>query len=292
MSTDIAHIIKGKPKDLGSNFIIRRSLPQAQKRMVGPFIFWDHMGPVEINKDRHMVVRSHPHIGLSTLTWLFSGKIDHRDSLGNEQTIFPGEVNWMTAGKGIAHSERSQVFDDDSYTLEGIQLWVALPKELEDIEPSFYHCESSKLPKHIAEGIEFTLIAGESFGLKSPVPVNSKLFYLSGKIARGASFEFHVESECEGAIYVVQGSLRLEEVVADESTLVVLKPGRPIRFSAEEDSIFLIFGGEIYPEPRHIWWNFVSSDPEKIEQAKKLWKEQGFDPVIHETDFTPLPGPA
>lgn len=176
MSTDIAHIIKGKPKDLGSNFIIRRSLPQAQKRMVGPFIFWDHMGPVEIKKDRHMVVRSHPHIGLSTLTWLFSGKIDHRDSLGNEQTIFPGEVNWMTAGKGIAHSERSQVFDDDSYTLEGIQLWVALPKELEDIEPSFYHCESSKLPKHIAEGLEFTLIAGESFGLKSPVLLSSSTF--------------------------------------------------------------------------------------------------------------------
>jgi redox-sensitive bicupin YhaK (pirin superfamily) len=287
MST-IELVIKPKEKDLGNNFTVRRSLPDARKRMVGPFIFWDHMGPATLEGDQEMKVRVHPHIGISTLTYLFSGEILHRDSLGNEQPIRPGEVNWMTAGKGITHSERS-FSKDPAVELEGIQLWIALPKEHEDLDPNFTHIKEDKLPFIESEGNQMRLIAGEFRGENSPVPVYSDLFYLNGKIKEGIKYSFKAESKHEVALYVTQGSLEVEGEVHERFSLVIFKQGSLVSFKASSNAEYMLFGGEPFPEKRHIYWNFVSSDPENIEQAKRDWTEGKFDKVPKETEFIPLP---
>lgn len=287
MST-IELVIKPKEKDLGDNFTVRRSLPDARKIMVGPFIFWDHMGPASLEGDQEMKVRVHPHIGISTVTYLFSGEILHRDSLGNEQPIRPGEVNWMTAGRGITHSERSFA-EDPAVELEGIQLWIALPKEHEDVDPNFTHIKEDKLPFIESEGNQMRLIAGEFRGENSPVPVYSDLFYLNGKIKEGTKYSFKAESKHEVALYVTQGSLEVEGEVHERFSLVIFKQGSLVSFKASSDAEYMLFGGEPFPEKRHIYWNFVSSDPEKIEQAKRDWTEGKFDKVPKETEFIPLP---
>lgn len=263
-------------------FSVNRILPHHRKRMVGPFIFWDHMGPLKVKKGDELSVRPHPHIGLATLTYLFEGKILHRDSLQFEQVIEAGQVNWMTAGRGIAHSERIQPLALKPGTkINGIQVWIALPKDKEEIPPQFLHVP--EVPRFEQAGISFTLIAGSALGKTSPVPVYSPLFYLEAHVPKGKSLELPLGRQ-EGALYVVSGSLdcakALEMFVAEGETL---------SFTALEDSHVMILGGEALPEKRYIWWNFVSSSEARIAQAKADWKDGKFGPVIHETEFIPLP---
>lgn len=273
-------------KDLGEGFRVRRTLPQIKRRMVGPFIFWDHMGPVNLVRGDELQVRSHPHIGLATITYLFSGEILHRDSLGNEQPIRPGEVNWMTAGEGIAHSERSQ--KNGGSVLEGIQVWVALPLESEDVAPNFFHIKEPKLPLISCGDVDFRLIAGKALDHESPVPVYSDLFYLATTVKAGSKLRFQVPVGQEGAIYVANGKLAGPDG-ALESAMEIYEPGELMEYEALEDSQVMIFGGAPFPEKRHVWWNFVSSDKEKIEAAKKRWTAREFAEVIHETEWIPLP---
>lgn len=286
--SNIELIIRAKAKDLGDNFQVRRSLPDPQKKMIGPFIFWDHMGPVELSNGREMKVRAHPHIGLATITWLFSGEIMHRDNLGNEQAILPGEVNWMTAGKGIVHSERAYP-KDPAEILEGIQLWLALPKESEDVEPSFFHCKESEIPSIEEKGIMMRLVAGKAFGHESPVPVYSNLFYLNGEAKNQSLFQLSLEDNQEGAVYVIEGNVEVEGQSYERFDLVIFKKGTSIDFQANKDSCFMIFGGDVFPEKRTVWWNFVSTSKEKIELAKDRWRNQDHLPVINEDEIIPLP---
>lgn len=273
-----------KPSDIGDNFTVRRSLPRAEKRMVGPFIFWDHMGPVELSADKEMKVRAHPHIGLATITYLFTGEILHRDSLNNEQMIRPGEVNWMTAGKGIVHSERAKV--NHPITLEGIQLWVALPTEHEQISPSFVHIKENKLPKFDLHQVSFRLIAGKLAEFESPLPVYSSLFYANGEIKAGQTFKMDLQTS-EAGVYIIQGKLTVNGVSYTRFDMLVFD--KQVEFSCQEDCHFMLFGGEPFPEKRHIWWNFVASKKELIEQAKQDWRTGKFPPVVNESEWIPLP---
>ncbi len=281
-------LIQGKAKDLGDNFKVRRALPHPKQRLVGPFIFWDHMGPTEITPDTPMVVRSHPHIGLSTITYLFDGEILHRDSLNNELVIRPGEVNWMTAGSGIAHSERSHI-ESGTRHLEGIQVWVALPKNSEEVAASFVHQKESDLPLIDLDGFQLRLIAGKAFGASSPLPVYSPLFYLNGKAEGAGSMTFPITSKQEGAVYVTKGELTIEGQAYSKFDMIVFNQGEDISFSCHQSCEFMLLGGDPFPEGRHIWWNFVSHDAGKIEQAKKRWQNDEFGPVINETDRIQLP---
>lgn len=283
-------VISPRVKDLGDNFVVRRTLPDVRKRMVGPFIFWDHMGPTQITPQKGMKVRSHPHIGLATITWLFHGEILHRDSLGNEQFIQPGEVNWMTAGSGIAHSERSEP-KDKSYTLEGIQLWLALPKEHEKVAPSFFHCKENEIPLIEQNGIQLRLVAGEAFHQRSPVPVYSDLFYLNATGPKSTTFQMAVKDHQEAAIYIVEGSIEHQNKAYHQYDMIILKQGHDIDIKLLESSRFMIIGGEVFPEKRFIWWNFVSTSKEEIELAKTRWVNNQFPQVINEDsqEFIPLP---
>lgn len=281
-------IIDPRTSDLGDGFIVRRALPYAKKRMVGPFIFLDHMGPATFTKEKPLLVRSHPHIGLSTLTYLFTGEMLHRDSLGNEIVIRPGEVNWMTAGSGIVHSERSNLTSDEM-KLEGIQLWIALPKESEEVAPSFVHVDEPDLPMIKTEKSELTLIAGSAFGKTSPVPVYSPLFYLGGQLQEGESFHLPISAQEEGAVYVAKGEIQANGELIKEGQLLCFDQGEDISFSVVKNAQVMILGGEVFPEKRFIFWNFVSSSEERLEKAKADWKEQKFGSVINETDFIPLP---
>lgn len=281
-------VIKPNKKDLGDNFVVRRALPDPRKKMVGPFVFWDHMGPAQMSPGKGMKVRAHPHIGLATITWLFSGEIMHRDNLGNIQGIRPGEVNWMTAGNGIVHSERSEPVDQ-SYELEGIQLWLALPKESEDVDASFYHCKEEDVPLIEKDGINLRLVAGNAFDKKSPVPVYSDLFYMNGESKNENKFTLPMKSNTEGAVYVIDGTVNVEDKTYERYDLIVFKAGEDIQFKASANSKFMIFGGEIFPEKRHVWWNFVSTSRDKIEEAKKRWKNNDYPAVVDEKEIIPLP---
>lgn len=281
-------VIRPEKKDLGDNFVVRRTLPDAKKRSVGPFIFWDHMGPAQVTPEKGMKVRAHPHIGLATITWLFSGEIMHRDSLGNEQAIRPGEVNWMTAGNGITHSERSEPVDK-SYELEGIQLWLALAREHEEVDASFYHCKEADVPLIEREKVKLRLIAGEALDKKSPVPVYSDLFYINGEAEKDAILNFPVQSNHELAVYIIQGSVEIDGENFNRFDLITLKKGSDLKLTATEDAHFMIFGGEPFPEKRYMWWNFVATSSEKIEEAKRRWREGRFPKVINENEIIPLP---
>ncbi len=289
----VSLVIPPRERDLGDGMKVRRALPFVHKRMVGPFIFWDHMGPVKVSESFEMLVRSHPHIGLSTLTYLFSGEILHRDSLGNELKIKAGEVNWMTAGRGISHSERSAPeHGQNNMTVEGIQLWIALPKSHEEVAPSFVHYDAQELPTYKQGGVEWRVIAGEYQGVRSPVATYSPLFYFEASITQGHLGEFPMPTTHEAALYVAKGEVQVDGVTHGEGVLVVFAPGSTVQFKAGSDSRVLIFGGEPLPEPRHIWWNFVSSSKERIEQAKVEWRnqrEEKFGKVPKEKDFIPLP---
>lgn len=286
--SNIEIVIEPKPKDIGDEFFVRRALPEIKKKSVGPFVFWDHMGPFTLGPGKALKVRAHPHIGLATITYLFLGEIMHRDSLGNEQAIRPGEVNWMTAGQGISHSERS-AYKNKTETLEGIQLWVALPKEHEDIEPNFSHFKEKDLPLIQVNQHSLRLIAGQALNQKSAVPVYSDLFYFKGDGLADSKFEFNLKSDQEAALYVLQGEIEIEGQIFKRFDLVVFKQGSKIVFHSKSNCEYMFFGGQVLPEKRHMWWNFVSTSKDKIETAKKNWLENKFGKVINEDEYIPLP---
>ncbi|HKT74142.1 MAG TPA: pirin family protein [Steroidobacteraceae bacterium] len=282
-------IIEARRRDLGG-FEVGRVLPAAKRRMVGPFVFFDHMGPVEFAPGipRSADVRPHPHIGLATVTYLFDGEIMHRDSLGSEQAISPGEVNWMTAGSGITHSERFERARAQGGRLHGIQAWVALPKEYEETAPEFAHHGAGDLPAYEGNGLWARLIAGEGFGAKAKVKTYSPLFYVHWRLARGACAQLPAEYP-ERAAYVAAGSVDVESEVLTAGRMRVFAPGRAVRFTAIEPAIVMLLGGEPVGE-RFIEWNFVSSSRERIEQAKADWRAGRMKlPDLDNQEFIPLP---
>jgi redox-sensitive bicupin YhaK (pirin superfamily) len=284
----IEMVIEAKKKDLGG-FEVGRILPFARKRMVGPFIFLDHMGPADFAPGEGINVRPHPHIGLSTVTYLFDGEIMHRDSLGYGQPIRPGEVNWMTAGRGIVHSERTDPsIRSRGGLMHGMQAWVALPNEQEETEPDFVHYEQADLPTYEGGGMWARLIAGEAFGARAGVKTHSPMFYVHWELKAGASAQLPAEYP-ERAAYVVRGSVEVEGQVCQAGRMLVFLPGQPIVFKALEDCTVMLLGGEPVG-PRHIWWNLVSSSLERIEQAKHDWLDGRMTlPPEDNQEFIPLP---
>lgn len=278
-------LIEAKPKDLGG-FHVRRALPHAAQRMVGPFIFFDHAGPARLPPGDGIDVRPHPHIGLATLSYLFSGEIVHRDSLGVVQTIKPGAVNLMTAGAGIVHSERSGDDRDRDADLELMQSWIALPADLEEMEPAFDHYPAADLPEHEGAGFTVRLIMGEGFGEQSPVKTYSPTFYAEIQVAGKATVPLPDGPE-ELAVYGVSGSVELADRTVSSGTLAVLED-EDRTFEAGGPARVMVLGGAPLGE-RHIWWNFVSSRKPRIEQAKQDWEAGNFDAVPGETEFIPLP---
>ena len=286
--TEQITIIDPKVHDLGG-FQVRRALPHIQARHVGPFVFFDHMGPATFVSGEGIDVRPHPHIGLATVTYLYDGAIEHRDSLGNVLTIRPGDVNWMTAGRGIAHSERSPMAERVAgHALHGIQTWVALPQSAEEADPSFHHHAASELPQAQNGGVQLTLIVGEAFGMRSPVATFSKMFYLAADF-NAASALVLPPDHVERAVYAPDTALRVGEVELAPGKLAVLPRGVDVTIRAAIAARALIFGGDPLDGERHLWWNFVSSSRERIEQAKRDWAESRFAPVVGETEFIPLP---
>jgi hypothetical protein len=277
-----------RSRDLG-DFEVRRLLPYAKRRMVGPFVFFDHMGPKVFEPDQAVDVRPHPHIGLATVTYLFGGEIMHRDSLGSAQVIKPGEVNWMTAGRGIVHSERTpDSLRGKRSELHGIQTWIALPKAHEEAEPAFFNFAADRLPKIEGIGTNVTVIAGEGWGETSPVQVFTETLYADIHLAAGARID--LPSADERAIYVLAGSVRVRDRDFGEHAFVVFAKGSEIVIEAMADSHFVVVGGEAMDGPRHIWWNLVSSSEDRIEAAKADWKAGRFPKVPgDEKEFIPLP---
>lgn len=279
-------IIEARGRDLG--IPVKRILPAVKRRMVGPFIFLDHMGPAHLRPEvDHLDVRPHPHIGLSTLTYLFSGSLMHRDSLGVQQLIVPGEVNWMTAGKGISHSEREPSSSrHEEREIHGLQFWVALPKDKEDIDPSFFHYKG--IPEEVTASSRVVVVAGARNGKESPLAAHSPMTFQVVEAKSEGSFDFDAPN-FELAVYVVEGSVAIEETTVKATELAVLKRGAPLRLRHTKDARFAVIGGVPFPEPRHIWWNLVSSDPRKIETAKKAWTEGTFPMVPGDHEKIPLP---
>ena len=281
-------IIEGRPRDLGG-FTVRRVLPAMARRLVGPFIFFDHMGPATLAPGEGMDVRPHPHIGLATVTYLFEGELVHRDSLGSLQTIRPGEINWMTAGRGIVHSERtSPELRRTGFRVDGLQLWVALPQAHEETEPEFHHHGADTLPVIDQAGIVIRVLAGTAYGLTSPVHTFSPMFYVDATIPAGCELELPREYE-ERAAYVVEGAIRCGAERAEPGQMLVATRDEGT-VHAETDARIALVGGAPIDGTRHIWWNFVSSSKERIDQAKLDWKEGRFPKVPgDELEFTPLP---
>ncbi len=288
--SNINLVIEERAVSIGK-FMVGRLLPFRQKRMVGPFIFIDHMGPVKLNERENFDILPHPHIGLSTLTFLFEGSIMHRDSLGNELEIKPGAVNWMTAGKGIVHSERTpEYLRHSEKTMHGLQIWVALPKELEQMQPEFFHIDTSQIPAWNEYGLEFKLIAGEAFGRKSAVPVYSKLFMIEIKSTVQQTVHIGHELFGEAALYILEGNIESEGNSYHSKQLLVANEGNLCEFTIEANSTIYIFGGEPFPEERFIDWNFVATDKAIIESAKERWKQQKFDKIPgDDLEYVPLP---
>jgi redox-sensitive bicupin YhaK (pirin superfamily) len=264
-------VIEQRRRDLGG-FEVGRVLPFAKRRMVGPFVFFDHMGPVDFPPGipRSVDVRPHPHIGLATVTYLFAGEIMHRDSVGSEQPIQPGEVNWMIAGRGITHSERFERARREGGHMNGIQAWVALPREHEETDPSFHHYAAAELPAFSQNGARARLIAGAAMGARAPVRTHSPLFYMHCELAAGARAELPAEYP-ERAAYVVAGAVEVNGERFAEGRMLVFQPGRPVVFTASAPAILMLLGGEPVGE-RFIEWNFVSSSRERIAQAKADWR--------------------
>lgn len=287
--SNIDLIIEERAADIG-NFLVGRLLPFRQKRSVGPFVFVDHMGPASMNKQQNLDVLTHPHIGLSTLTYLFEGAIMHRDSIGYEVEIQPGAVNWMTAGKGVVHSERTPTYlRNVSKSLHGMQIWVALPKELEETEPSFTHVEASEIPQWNEGSAEIKLIAGEALGKKSPVPVHSKLFFLEIKSSNPQKISIGEDLFGESALYILEGSVKIEGNSFEPQQLLVARNSKLCEFELGANSSVYVFGGQPFPEPRYIDWNFVSSSKDRLKKAREDWINRRFSEVKGETGFVPYP---
>jgi redox-sensitive bicupin YhaK (pirin superfamily) len=288
--SNIKLIIEERAANIGK-FMVGRLLPFRQKRMVGPFIYIDHMGPVKLSERENFDVLPHPHIGLSTLTFLFEGSIMHRDTLGNEVEIKPGAVNWMTAGKGIVHSERTpEYLRHSTINMHGLQIWVALPKDLEQMEPEFFHVEEKEIPRWSEGDLQFKLVAGEAFGRKSAVPVFSKLFMLEIKSKTKQTVNIGDQLYGESGLYILEGAIESEGHVYDPKQLLLANDSKLCEFTIHENSTIYIFGGDPFPEKRYIDWNFVSSSKEFIEEAKKKWEAQSFAKIEgDDMEYIPYP---
>jgi len=278
-----------REKDLGG-FSVHRVLPYAKRRMVGPFIFLDHMGPAQFAASQGIDVRPHPHIGLSTVTYLFSGEVLHRDTLGSAQTIIPGDVNWMTAGRGIAHSERTDASERmRPHNMHGLQSWVAMPKEYEESAPGFYHHAADSLPGFVLRDVSLKVIAGKAYAHESPVKIYSPLFYIEAKMPAGSRLTLPNEYR-ERALYLIEGRLRAGDTTIEPQTMPVFTNGDAIIIDAEIPSHVMLLGGDPFPEQRFIWWNFVSTSEDRIVQAKEDWKAGRFGLIPgDEKEFIPLP---
>jgi redox-sensitive bicupin YhaK (pirin superfamily) len=286
----VEQVILPPVRDLGG-FKVRRALPSAQRQMVGPFIFLDHFGPVVFRAGAAPNVRPHPHIGLATLTYLLEGEIVHRDSLGSVEAIHPGDVNWMTAGSGIVHSERPPAnVQAQGGSIFGQQIWVALPKAMEEMQPGFSNHRKGTLPRLDDNGVSTTVVAGEAFGEKAPIPVYSDLMYVDAVLKANARLQIPSE-HTERAVFVVSGEIEVMDQIGTfgDEQLVVFKPGAEIVLEARRDTHIMLVGGEPFAEPRHIYWNFVSSSKDRIEQAKDDWRHARFPEIAGETEFIPLP---
>ena len=287
-NTDL--IIEERSRDIG-DFLVGRLIPFRKKRMVGPFIFIDHMGPTKIGKGKYMDVDQHPHIGLSTLTYMLEGEIVHQDSVGSNQLITPGSVNWMTAGNGVTHTERTPVNrrNEEVSIVHGYQIWVALPKELEDIEPSFHHIEAHELPQWKDGTANFKLVAGRGYGRTSPVPVHSDLFMVEVKCDENYQLEISNQLKGEIGICIVEGSIQACDNTVEAGNMLVSKIDNQCALTMKAGTHLLLFGGKPFEEERHIYWNFVATSLERIEKAKELWRNKQFPEVPNDSTYVPLP---
>ena len=284
----VALVLKPRAKDIGA-FDVKRALPAREQQMIGPFIFFDQMGPTVFKDDMAMDVRPHPHIGISTITWLFEGEIRHKDSLGSDLVIRPGEVNWMTAGRGIVHSERSpQSQRGTGARLGGIQAWVALPREQEEIDPAFYHYTADQIPQFSEDGVRISLIAGSAFGQSSPVITQSPTLYAEINLDAGKTFVVP-DIAGERGVYIYSGELMIAETTFGEGCMLVLHPDVLVGIHAVRDTKLMLLGGDTLGGNRHLYWNFVSSTKARIEQAKDDWRQGRFGKVAGDDEFIPLP---
>ena len=286
-------LIVPRTSDLGDGVTVRRALPSAQRRTVGPFVFLDEMGPVSFEPGAGMDVRPHPHIGLSTVTFLYEGAMMHRDGAGNVQEIRPGEVNWMTAGRGIVHSERSPDAQRSAgQRIAGLQLWVGLPSQHEETDPGFVHYGLDAQPLVEGEGVRAQVVAGSLFGKTSSVRTHSPLFFGDVIMSPGATVVIPAEYE-ERAAYLSRGTVEIAGQTYQPGQLIVFAAGHPVTVRAVDDVRFAVLGGEPLDGPRFVWWNFVSSSKDRIEQAKQDWQRDRFNQVVpgDETEYIPLPAP-
>ncbi len=282
-------IISPRTHDLGGGFEVRRAVPSLQARSVGPFVFVDHMGPAIFEPGRGIDVRPHPHIGLATVTFLWAGAINHKDTLGSEQVIVPGDVNWMTAGRGIAHSERTPVDERGrEHAVHGMQTWVALPRSDEETAPEFHHHPASTLPQVRRNGAFLRVIAGRGFGEESPVRVFADTFNVAIDLEADAELVIS-DAYAERALYVLEGDAQLDGADIPDKHLVLLDPGSSPKLRARTPLKAMLLGGEPLDGPRHLWWNFVSSSKERLEVAKQDWRDGKFGQVPGEVEFIPLP---
>ncbi len=282
--------LSGQAKDLGGGFTVRRLLPAVQRQAVGPFLFFDHFGPVTVEPDAGHDVRPHPHIGLATVTYLFSGAIMHRDSLGYVQQIEPGAINWMTAGRGIVHSERRpESLANQAYVNHGIQLWAALPVTHEEAEPSFVHTPAAAIPQVQVGDATVRMLIGEAFGQTSPVATYSRTLYLDVQLPAGATLEIPALVP-EMAVYTVDAPVQLDGDTVAPRLLAVVEPGRATHLAAGDSAVrLMVIGGDALDAPRHMWWNFVSSRKDRIVQAAADWDAQAMGQVPGEVEWIPLP---
>lgn len=289
--SNIGLIIEERSRDIG-DFLVGRLLPFRKKRMIGPFTFIDHMGPAVLGNGKYMDVDQHPHIGLATLTFMLEGELMHEDSLGTKQLIQPGSVNWMTAGKGVSHTERTpdHLRGAGEFTAHGYQIWVALPKSLEDTVPSFHHIPGEALPKWQDGPADFILVAGEGYHKKSPVPMYSPMFMVDVKTTTHYALDVRGQLSGEIGICIVEGGIEACGEQVGKGNIVVSKVADTCAIQLLPDTHVLLFGGEPLPEARHIYWNFVSSSKEKIETAKKAWQEKTFPMMKDDQSYVPLPG--
>ena len=289
--------ISGKAHDLGDGFFVTRLLPQVARRSIGPFVFFDYFGPVDFTPGKGIDVRPHPHIGLATITYLFDGSQMHRDTLGSVQEIKPGDVNWMTAGRGIAHSERTGAdVRAAGHRMHGIQSWIGLPQADEESPPAFQHFGVADLPEREDPGVTLRLIAGSGFGLTSPVKVFSPIFYADARFTPGGALHYGAEHE-ERALLIIDGEIQIGGGNQDVAThgpgaMLALEAGEEVTLYADAPARVMLLGGAALDGERHIWWNFVSSSKDRIERAKREWKSGAFGTIPgDDKEFIPLPEP-
>ncbi|HMD59296.1 MAG TPA: pirin family protein, partial [Steroidobacteraceae bacterium] len=281
--------ISGRKRDLGGGFIVQRVLPAAQRPSVGPFVFFDHFGPILVKPEQNFDVRPHPHIGLATVTYLFGGAMVHRDSLANVQRIEPGAINWMTAGRGVVHSERRpEDLRQQAYSLHGLQLWVALPKSAEDGQPGFTHYPAAALPQLEHDGATIRVLVGEALGARSPVQTATPTLYVDVQLPAGTTLNWPGRA-IEQAVYSVDRPLELDGEPVAAQTLAILPPNKAVRVTAPDGARLVFVGGEPLDGPRLIWWNFVASTQARIDAAKTAWREQRLGSVPGDAEFIPLP---